>query len=319
MRMPKPFTSWLSPHFDRFVALRRACGAAYVSQHRILLAFDRWIAEKGLTAPLQNTTLIEYLSSLDRLTPRGRNNVISVIWPAVGYALRHGAPGEPLGPRPPKPARYWRQRQPRIVSRTEIARMMIAARSLPPVETLRAATTATLLGLLWATGMRIGEALALEVGDLNASENLLTIRKGKFGKSRVLVLYDATTDALTRYLDDPRRRVRPAASTPLFVSDRRRRLPYTAVHHALHAVCETAGIEPPWPRPHDFRHTFAITRVAAWYTEGRSFDGLLPALSTYLGHVSVENTRLYLIANGTLLEQASARFECATRGLEVQP
>jgi len=39
-------------------------------------------------------------------------------------------------------------------------------------------------------------------------------------------------------------------------------------------------------------------------------------LSTFLGHVSVENTRLYLIANGTLLEQAAARFEHHTGALD---
>ena len=319
MRTPKPFTSWLGPHFDRFVALRRACGAVYFSQHRILLAFDRWIQAKGLTAPLQYTTLVEYLSSLDRLSPRARDNVISVIWHAVGHALRHGAPGEPLAARPPRAASYWRERQPRIVSRAEIGRMMIAARSLPPVDALRGATIATLLGLLWTTGMRLGEAVALEVGDLNASENLLTIRKGKFSKSRVLVLHESTTAALTRYLNDPRRRVRTAASSPLLVSARRHRLSYGMVYHALHAACEAADIEPPWPRPHDLRHTFAITRVATWYAEDRSVDPLLPVLSTYLGHVSVENTRHYLVANGVLLEQAAVRFERATRGLEVLP
>jgi integrase len=96
-------------------------------------------------------------------------------------------------------------------------------------------------------------------------------------------------------------------------------LSYSAVYQALRAVCEAADIEPPWPRPHDLRHTFAITRVASWYAEERSVDPLLPALSTYLGHVSVENTRHYLIANGVLLEKAAVRFERTTRGLEVQP
>lgn len=319
MSTPKPFTSWLSPHFERFVALRRACGAVYVAQNRILLAFDRWLEANSLSAPLQRTMLVEYLSSLDRLSPRARDNVISVIWQAVGYALCHGAPGDPLGPRPARAMSYWRERQPRIVSQAEIERMIIAARSLPPANALRSATIATLLGLLWATGMRLGEAVGLDVGDLNVSENLLTIRKGKFSKSRVLVLHESTTAALTRYLNDPRRRTGTTTSSPLLVSGRRRRVSYPTVYHSLHAVCQAAEIEPPWPRPHDLRHTFAITRVATWYTEERSVDSLLPALSTYLGHVSIENTRHYLIVNGVLLEKAALRFERATRRLEVRP
>jgi Phage integrase family. len=91
------------------------------------------------------------------------------------------------------------------------------------------------------------------------------------------------------------------------------------VRSAIKKVCLAAQITKPWPRPHDFRHTFAVSRVAAWYAEGRDVNALLPVLSTYLGHVSVENTRLYLTANGVLLEQAAARFLHSTRALdEVQ-
>ena len=69
-------------------------------------------------------------------------------------------------------------------------------------------------------------------------------------------------------------------------------------------------------RARDKRHTFAVSRVAEWYAEGRDANALLPVLSTYLGHVSVENTRKYLIANGALLEQAAERFERQTSALD---
>jgi integrase len=88
------------------------------------------------------------------------------------------------------------------------------------------------------------------------------------------------------------------------------------VRPAIRSACLAAGIPKPWPRPHDFRHTFAVSRVAAWYAQGRDVNALLPALSTYLGHISVENTRLYLTANGDLLEQAAVRFEHQTSALD---
>jgi hypothetical protein len=56
--------------------------------------------------------------------------------------------------------------------------------------------------------------------------------------------------------------------------------------------------------------------VAAWYQDGRDVDHLLPLLSTYLGHVSVENTRAYMTVNGQLLEQAAARFARKTSALD---
>jgi integrase/recombinase XerD len=313
---PRVFTSWLAPHFERFVALRRASGAGYVSQRNLLLAFDRYVSGHAPQPPLRRETLIQYLASLDRLSPRGRDNVVGVVWPALTHALRHSAGVEALPARPPKPASHWRQRPPCILSATEVASVMAAARRLPPVDILRPATTATLLGLLYTTGMRIGEALALNVGDLDHHDRILTVRRGKFGKSRALPLRESTVEALLRYLDHPLRQVSTDASAPFFVSHRRRRLSYPALWPAVRKACLAAGISKPVPRPHDFRHTFAVSRVAAWYAQGRDVNALLPTLSTYLGHVSVENTRLYLTANGVLLEQAAARFARKTSALD---
>ena len=319
MTRPRAFTSWLAPHFESFVALRRASGAGYVSQRKLLLAFDRYVGAHAPEPPLLRETLIQYLASLDRLSPRRLDSVIGVVWLAMAYALRHGACVETLPTRPPRPAAYWRQRQPRILSATEVSSILAAARRLPPVDSLRPATAATLLGLLYATGMRVGEALALDVGDLDCGDRILTIRRGKFGKSRALPLRESTVEALFRYVHHPLRPMGTDASAPLFVSCRRRRFSYPAAWTALCKACLAAGISKPFPRPHDFRHTFAIGRVEAWYAEGRDVNIMLPTLSTYLGHVSVENTRLYLIANGTLLEQAAARFADKTCALDEVP
>lgn len=320
MSREHPFTSWLAPYFDHFVALRRASGAQYLSQRNLLLAFDRHLAERAPKPPLQRETLLRYLSSLDRLSPRGRDNVVAVVWSAVASALRHGAPGESLPPRPPKTSRYWRQRPPRILSIAEVRSLLAAARALPPAGSLRPATTATLLGLLHTTGLRIGEALALDIGDLDRDDRILTVRRGKFGKSRALPLRQSTADALVSYIENPSRPVGTAPSDPLFVSSHRRRLAVPTVGEAFQQVIRAAGIPEPRPRLHDFRHSFAVQRLATWYAEGRDLHPLLPLLSTYLGHVSVQNTRLYLSANGALFEHAARRFAQQTKALdEVQP
>jgi len=321
VRRRRGFSSWLAAHFERFVELRRASGAVYASQEGLLIAFDHYLGVHAPTPPLHGELLGRYLVSLDRLSPRGRDNVISVVWPALAHARRHGAPVEALPARPARPLdHHWRQRQPRILSRTEIGSVLAAARTLPPAGGIRAATAATLIGLLFATGLRVGEALALDVGDLDRLARLLTVRRGKFGKSRILPLCDSVSEALERYLAHPRRRVSTAPSAPLFVSSRHGRVGYLVAWNSLQAACAATKIERPWPRLHDLRHTFAVGRLAVWYEERADVNGRLPALSTYLGHVSVENTRRYLVANGLLLQQAAARFAQQTSGLdEVRP
>lgn len=303
----KGFSSWLAPLFERFVALKRAGGACYVTQERILRAFDRYLGAKTPRGGLTRDAVLDYLASLT-CSPRAKDNVVSVVWQALGYAIRHGACVEALGERPPKPPSYWREREPRLVSESEVQALITAARELPPLNILRPATMATLIGLLFTTGLRIGEALALDVGHLDCRDGILTVVRGKFGKTRALPLRESTIDALVRYLEDRRRHVATYPSAPLFVSARRRRLTQPTVFSNLLAVCDRAGISKPWPRPHDFRHNFAVNRVLAWYTQGRNVQSLLAVLSTYLGHNSIENTRVYLRRNGALLEQAAARF-----------
>lgn len=320
MNAPRAFASWLASHFDRFVALKQASGALYITQRRLLLAFDRYLITEARRPPLESDTLRHYLISLERLTPRARDNAVDVVWQALIYARRHGAAVDEPPPRPAVAPVQWRLRSPRILQPPEIQALLAAARRLRPPSRLRSATTASLLGLLAVSGLRIGEALALDVGDFDPREGLLTVRQGKFGKSRLLPLRSSTVDALKRYLRDPRRPVGTGADAPFFVSGERRRLHQATVWSAWRQVCQSSGLSEPWPRLHDFRHSFAVNRVATWYREGRDVDALLPVLSTYLGHVSVQNTRTYLVANGALLEQALGRFAEATGHLdEVSP
>lgn len=315
MTQRKIFSSWLAPHFERFVAIKRAGGAKYSTQEGILLAFDRYVIEKAPRPPLCASTALNY-PPLHRCSPRARENVLSVVWQAVDFSLRHGAAVEPLPSRPPKPPRHYRQRPPRIVSETEVADLITAARALLPASQLRPATMATLIGLLYTTGLRIGEALSLDVGHFNRQQSVVTVVEGKFGKSRDLPLRDSTARALARYIEDPRRPFGRSHGAPIFVSGHKRRLARSTIGPAIRTVCEGAGISKPWPRPHDFRHSFAIGRVAAWYDENKDVDSLLPVLSTYLGHCSIENTRRYLTANGVLLERAAALFSDQSKVLD---
>jgi integrase len=60
---------------------------------------------------------------------------------------------------------------------------------------------------------------------------------------------------------------------------------------------------------HDFRHRFAIETLLTWYRSGEDAERRLPVLSTYLGHVSIENTYWYLTACPELMGEAVKRLE----------
>src|SRR6266851_1480092 len=63
------------------------------------------------------------------------------------------------------------------------------------------------------------------------------------------------------------------------------------------------------PRLHDLRHSFAVHRLISWYQQGADVQKLLPQLSTYLGHVHLTDTQVYLTMTPELLGEALTRFE----------
>jgi integrase len=185
-----------------------------------------------------------------------------------------------------------RRAVPYLYTDEQILGLMSAASALHTPH--KAATFRTLFGLLIATGMRIGEAIALDRADFDSGLGTLIVRRGKFGKSRELPLHPSTTSALTRYLAR-RDRPRPAGPTEaLLVSTVGTRLWMSDVQTAFRAQRARAGILPRSaacrPRLHDMRHSFAVrTLLDAYRTDGDP-GPRVAALSTYLGHVDPGKT-----------------------------
>ncbi len=200
---------------------------------------------------------------------------------------------------------------PYLYADADIAGLMSAAASLRTPH--RAATYATLIGLLAVTGLRVGEAIRLDRADVDTIEGLLVVRTSKFGKSREVPLHPTTVAALRRHL---RRGDRPRAGEPapaFFVSGAGTRLLYCNVHCTFLGLVRRAGLVPRSgscrPRLHDLRHTFAVRTVLDAYRADADVGTRLPLLSTYLGHVDPAATYWYLSAAPELLELAGGRLE----------
>jgi integrase len=210
-----------------------------------------------------------------------------------------------------------RRQTPYLYSQAEITALVDAAGTLP--RPLGAATYQTLTGLLAVTGMRVGEAIALDRDDLDADhDGLLTVREGKFGKSRLVPLHPSTVAALQDYLK-LRDRLLPAPPSPaLLISSVGTRLGYNNVWRTVHRLIRQAGIGARSascrPRIHDLRHSFAVATLLDWYADGADVPALLPRLSTYLGHTDPKHTYWYLQAAPELLALAAHRLDAHQAG-----
>jgi len=200
---------------------------------------------------------------------------------------------------------------PYLYTEDQVTAMMAAARTAFR-SPMRQAAFATIVGLLWATGMRIGEALTLDRSDVNFSHGVLTVRETKFGKTRELPVHDTTVDALRAY-GRLRQRLFPEADTDsFFLSAAGTRVLYCNFHVGFQELVRRAGVEARSaacrPRPHDLRHSFAVRTLVGWYRAGVDVQSQLPKLSTYLGHVDPAHTYWYLSAAPELLGLAGERL-----------
>jgi len=238
---------------------------------------------------------------------------------AIRQFARHHHACDPCTEIPPPdllPSRRRRQ-TPHIYTHEEVTALLQEARRLP--DPLTSATYSTLLGLLAATGMRVGEAIGLDELDVDWGRSLVTVSHGKFGKSRHVPLHSSTLAALHDYAQT-RDRLRPRSRAPsFFISRAGTRLIHQNFHRVFLRLVRLSGIGGRGgrrPRLHDLRHTFAVMTVRDWYRAGVDVERRLPWLSTYLGHVSPTTTYWYLTATPELLRMAGDRLE---RAWEVQP
>ncbi len=296
---------------QEYVTYKQALGMSYKSRALKLHAFARFVG------PIH----------LDRVTPEVVRNFLNACGTVTGewfnkfstlnaffrFAIARGyAKENPLPRTKPKSPRQFR---PYIYSVEEVKRMIrvVECRHRGRWH-LEPRTIRTLLLLLYGTGLRIGEAIGLQHRDVDFRQQILTIRETKFYKSRFVPLSSDLTDILQ---DHFRKQWGGHTSTPessFLATYDGRPVTHLTAELAFKRIRYEAGVERTdgfhfQPRLHDFRHTFAVRRLIAWYREGKNVQRLLPHLATYLGHVSVRETSRYLTMTRELLSQAGQRFE----------
>lgn len=300
--------SALSEAADDYLRLRRSLGHDLAEAHRLLPRFVAYLDAIGASTVTVDAALT--WAQQPDLGPS--TNVWSQRMTIARGFARHMAGIDARTEIPPHgliPSRQ-RWRPPFIYSPTDIAALMDQARSIR--WPLPAATHETVIGLLATTGMRIGEAIRLDRGDVDWTDGVLSVRESKFGKSRYVPVLACTLTALERYAQLRDRHCPRPATSSFFVSIRGTRTSYPVVQELFRRLCHAAGVgatSATRPRIHDFRHTFAVRTLLEWYRAGEDVEARLPTLSTYLGHRDPRSTYWYLSAAPELLALAAGRLE----------
>jgi len=304
----------LSQLIAQYVTFRKSLGDDFESSGRRLRTFSRFVGENLDIRSVKADHVAAFLAGRGPIT-RYWHTKYGALRGFFRYAVTRGYVSvSPLPATVPKqPARF----VPYIYSMDEL-RLLLAgtasyqkhkSRILMEPHTFRA-----MLLLLYGAALRVSEALSLNLADIDLQEAVIVIRDTKFYKTRLVPLGSDLNDAMTKYAEQRKRNGHSRSdSAPFFVTKLGARIPIRLLQRAFRRLRAETGIRREGgprcqPRLHDLRHAAAVHRLTAWYREGKDVQRLLPLLSTYLGHVDITSTQLYLTMTPELLHEASKRF-----------
>jgi integrase/recombinase XerD len=305
------FHSALAPWLRDFVAEKRALGCRYVTELALLRRLDRHLlACAHRDAALPREVLASWLARRPHETAKTQAARIGVARQLAGFLARHRVPVEvpPVPTRAPGRARFVAH----VFTHEEVARLLAAADRLRPAAEApqRHLVVPVLFRVLYACGLRLGEALRLRIRDVDLTAGVLTIRQSKFRKDRLVPLAPSLRARLETYhhatgARPPEAVFFPAPHGGCYTP----RGSYAVFRRLLRDAKIPHGGRGRGPRVHDLRHTFAVHRLEAWYREGADLGTKLPVLATYLGHQSLVGTQCYLQLTASLWPDLAAALE----------
>jgi integrase len=290
----------LSPQLDAYLAVRAALGFKTHATGLLLRDFLRYVEARQIALPLRAQVAIDW--ACDPAVPRQASTQVQRLSIVRGFLafLRASQPETELPDhrllaRPKRPTPY-------LFTAAQVTQLLTEVARMKPAQSLRPHAWRLLLGLLVSTGLRVGEACRLAIGDLhlNAAPPYLQIVETKFRKSRLVPLHPSTVTELNAYLEKRQALGYAALSDTLLLTEWGKPFRLVTLWRTFKRLTQRLGMHPPAgarrPSLHSLRHTFAVNRLCEWYREGRPVQDLVPQLSVYLGHVRPQESYWYLTA-----------------------
>jgi site-specific recombinase XerD len=274
---------------------------------RRALHFDRYVRELAIEdiQQLDEAALLNWIYGQPTVSDHAKNQRISFLRGFYAYLVRRKLLPYNLGNKIPflKTPPY----KPYIYSLLEIHQILEEASKFP--KTL-GPSLRDLFFLIYACGLRVGEALNLKIEDVDFEESTLSLWNTKFHKERLVPFSPAAAKVLKAHLCYCRENGAGLKPNDRVFSLLQMRGRKAMAEHHFRSIRRRLHL-PEKTRIHDLRHTFAVHRLYKWYQEGAHPLNKLPMLSRYMGHASVEHTQVYLTITLALLREGENRFQKA--------
>ena len=317
---PKEFTGVYKEVFDGYRRYKKSMGYAfnssefyYLKKLNILL-YERYSS----VTTLNRDAVVDFLLSLEGLSNstlfkiQGYLRGLARYMNSCGYEDVYFIPDDLM-------VREDSGFIPYIFSREEISRIFRSADSQKHIGWSRCDRIfyQTIYRLLYATGMRVSEAISLKVGDVDLENDIITVHNGKDHVSRLIPFLPSLHYWLVRHKEE-HSDIESEYFFPHRNGEIRNRM--CVSNNFVRKILPGAGINPDRGnghniRVHDLRHTFACHSLDKAVKEGKDPFCVLPYLSTYMGHIDVKSTEIYLRLTDAHYEEIIDANHCVYEGI----
>lgn len=293
------FHSVFAPFIQGYLEQLRIVGKKTTLPGNSLRQFDRYCSDIGWnTVELTEILVNNYLNTKSDEKAQTHCTRISVLKCFSEYLCGTGVDVSwiPTPGYAHTPNRYI----PYIFTKAEIVDIMKAAdRMVPSTRGSRFHIVfPTILRVLYASGLRISEALALKVGDVDLAQGFIVIRNAKFGKDRKLPVSRSLLERLRTYRMVNAAHIGIDADSWFFPNTKGECYSQRTFYDKFRQILWQAGIshqgKGKGPRVHDLRHTFAVHSLQQNIEMGKDIYTSLTGLMVYLGHSKISSTEYYL-------------------------
>jgi len=309
--MPE-FKSVLAPWIESFIVEKQAVGYKYQEETRSMRRFDDFCIAREHSEPALTKELVwAWARKREHESDKSQRTRACTIRQFGKYLMRIGQPAYvyPIGVDRPVQKKF----VPYIFSEKELAAFFSQVDQCQPIATSpqRHLVLPLLFRMLYGCGLRISEALALKVSDVNLQDGVLTIAGSKFGKDRIVPLCSSLHVKCLEYAEQVHGR--SGQDAPFFPTSHEKslhmRCAYAYYRRFLWAADISHGGRGKGPRLHDLRHTFAVHSLKRFVANGDDLLAMLPRLSAYLGHIGLDSTQHYLRLCADVFPQVAASVE----------
>ena len=295
------FTSVLSVEMTDYLNLAGDTGKCIGPIKSMLISLDKYLDEHHHTEKALPEEVVSRWIATQQVKPVTKAGRISTLRGFARYLVSLGF--EAVAPEAPEVHQDY---VPYIFSEEELMRIMsVADNSIHTTGRGRSSKVfPVLLRMLYGCGLRLGEGLALKWTDIDLDDGIITVRKGKNLKQRLVPMSHSLTGLIVLYKEKVQ--YENICSDYLFESGFSCGKPFTSssfevwfsgilkkanIHYTRKARYERV------PCPHCLRHTFVLRSFLKSEREGRKFEDTSPFLSACLGHDSLKETDKYLHAS----------------------